>query len=120
MQGNRRNGREESDIVAISEPYTPLRKKQRLRNCILKVLQIFSLRQCLNFFSYKAILIVNVIKRTKIDFSDKIFTSIAITIANVKDMDRLCLNAQCSLITATTRPTPYFYYFIDDEIFCHC
>ena len=35
MQGNRRNGREESDIVAISEPYTPLRKKQRLRNCIL-------------------------------------------------------------------------------------
>jgi len=35
MLGNRRNGREESDIVAISEPYTPLRKKQRLRNCIL-------------------------------------------------------------------------------------
>jgi len=35
MQGNRRNGREEGDIVAISEPYTPLRKKQRLGNCIL-------------------------------------------------------------------------------------
>jgi len=34
MQGNRRNWREESDIVTISEPYTPLRKKQRLRNCI--------------------------------------------------------------------------------------
>jgi len=30
MQENRRNGREESDIVAICEPYTSLRKKQRL------------------------------------------------------------------------------------------
>ena len=35
MQGNRRNGQEEIDIVATGEPYTPLRKKQRLRNCIL-------------------------------------------------------------------------------------
>jgi len=35
-------------------------------------------------------------------------------------MDRLCLNAQCSLMTATTRPTPYFYYFFGDEMFCHC
>jgi len=34
MQGNRRNVREESDTVALSEPYTPLSKKQRLRNCI--------------------------------------------------------------------------------------
>jgi len=31
-------------------------------------------------------------------------------------MDRLCLNAQCSLITATW-PTPYFYYFFDHKIF---
>jgi len=32
-------------------------------------------------------------------------------------MDRLCLNAQCSLITTTTRPTPYFHYFFDEKIF---
>jgi len=32
-------------------------------------------------------------------------------------MDRLCLNAQCSLITTTTGPTPCFYYFFDDKIF---
>jgi len=63
---------------------------------------------------------VNVIKCTKINLFDKVFTAITITITNGKDMDRLCLNAQCSLITATTRPTPYFYYFFDDEIFCHC
>ena len=31
-------------------------------------------------------------------------------------MDRLCLNAQCSLITATW-PTPHFYYFFDHKIF---
>jgi len=120
MQGNRRNGREESDIVAISEPYTPLRKKQRLRNCILNKSYHFSLIQCLNFFSYKTILIVNVIKCTNINLSDKVFTSITITIATGKDMDMLCLNAQCSLITATTRPTPYFYYFFNDKIFFHC
>jgi len=28
MQENHRNGQEESDIVATSERYTPLRKKQ--------------------------------------------------------------------------------------------
>jgi len=32
-------------------------------------------------------------------------------------VDRLCLNAQCSLITTTTWPTPYFYYLFDDKIF---
>jgi len=32
-------------------------------------------------------------------------------------MDRLCLNAQCSLIPTTIGPTPYFYYFLDDKIF---
>jgi len=42
MQGNHRNGQEESDIVAISEPYDPLRKKQRLRNCILNKSYQFS------------------------------------------------------------------------------
>ena len=26
-------------------------------------------------------------------------------------MDRLCLNAQCPIITTTTWPTPYLYYF---------
>jgi len=51
---------------------------------------------------------------TKINFSDKVFTSITVTIA--KDMDRLCLNVQCSLIS-TTWATPYFYYFFDDKIF---
>jgi len=30
MQGNRRNGREENDIVTISEPHTPLRKKTEI------------------------------------------------------------------------------------------
>jgi len=74
----------------------------------------------LNFFSYKAVFIVNVIKCTKINLSVKVFTSITVTIANGKDMDRLCLNAQCSLITATTWPTPYFCYFFDDIIFCYC
>jgi len=28
MQENHKSGQQESDIVAISEPYTPLRKKQ--------------------------------------------------------------------------------------------
>ena len=32
-------------------------------------------------------------------------------------MDRLCLNAQCSLITTKTWCTPYFYYFFDDKVF---
>jgi len=32
-------------------------------------------------------------------------------------MDRLCLNAHCSLITATTWPASYFYYCFDDKIF---
>jgi len=31
-----------------------------------------------------------------------------VTIANGKAMDRLCLNAQCSLITTTTWLTPDF------------
>jgi len=30
MVGNHRNGQEESDIVAISELYTPLRKKTEI------------------------------------------------------------------------------------------
>jgi len=41
MQENDRNGQEESDIVATSEPSTALCKKQRLRNCILNVLPNF-------------------------------------------------------------------------------
>jgi len=45
---------------------------------------------------------------------NKLFTSIIVTIANGKDMVRLCLNAQCSLIT-TTWPTSYFYHFFDDK-----
>jgi len=54
------------------------------------------------------------------NLSDKVFTSITVTIANGKDMDKLCLNAKFSLITATTWSTPYFYYFFDDKIFGHC
>jgi len=48
--------------------------------------------------------------------SEIFFTSIIVTIANDKDMNRLCLNAQCSLMT-TTWPVPCFYYFFDDNIF---
>jgi len=51
-----------------------------------------------------------VIKCTKINLSNKIFTSITVTKASGKDMDSLCLNAQCSLIT-TTWPMPYFHSF---------
>jgi len=47
----------------------------------------------------------------------KVFTSSTVTIVNGKDKDKLCLNAQPSLITTTTWPTPYFYYFFDDKIF---
>jgi len=32
-------------------------------------------------------------------------------------MDRLCLNAQCSLITTTTWPAVYFYHFLDYKMF---
>jgi len=60
---------------------------------------------------------VNVIKCTKINLPDKVFTSNTVTIPSGKDMDRLCLNAQCSLITTITWPTPYFYHFFDDKIF---
>ena len=45
MQENHRNGQEESYIVETSEAYTPLRKKQRLRNCILNKSWQFSLIQ---------------------------------------------------------------------------
>jgi len=48
--------------------------------------------------------------------SGKVFSSIIVTIANGKAMDRLCLNAQGSLIT-TTWPKPYFSYFFDNKIF---
>jgi len=42
-----------------------------------------------------------------------------ITIANGKDLDKLRLNTQCSVMTAITWPTPHFYYFFDDKIFCY-
>jgi len=72
MQENHRNGQEESDIVATSEPYAPLRKQQRLRNCILHKSYQFSLIQCFfKLFSYKAGFIVNVINCTKMYLSVK-------------------------------------------------
>jgi len=46
MQENHRNELEESDILATSEPYTPLRNQQRLRNCILNKSYQYSLIQC--------------------------------------------------------------------------
>jgi len=49
MQENHRNGQEESDIVATSEPYTPLRKQQRLRNCIIISYQFSSIKCFLKF-----------------------------------------------------------------------
>jgi len=60
-----------------------------------------------------------VIKCTKLNLSDKVFTSMTITIANGKDLDKLRLNTQCSVMTAITWPTPHFYYFFDDKIFCY-
>jgi len=109
-----------SDIVVISEPYTPLRKNRDWEIVFLICLTNFRwFSLFLDFSSYKAVFIVNVIKCTKINLSNKVFTSITVTIANGKDMDSLCLNAECSLIT-TTWPMPYFHYFFDDKIFCHC
>jgi len=37
----------------------------------------------------------------KIIFSEKDFSSVIVTIANAKAMDRPCLNAQCSLTRTT-------------------
>jgi len=39
MKENYRNGQEESDIAATSEPYTPLRKKQGRKIILLKNLR---------------------------------------------------------------------------------
>jgi len=111
MQENHRNGQEESDIAATSEPYTPLRKEQGLKNCILNKSCQFSLIQCfLKFLFVQSSFHRECDKCTKINFSDKVFTR------HGMDMDRICLNAQCQLIT-TTWPTPYFYYLFDDKIF---
>jgi len=56
----------------------------------------------LDFFWHKAIFIMNVINGTKIAFSEKAISSVSVTIANAKAMDRLHSNAQCSLIRKTT------------------
>ena len=53
---------------------------------------------------------MNVIKCAKIILSEKIFSSIIVTVANAKAMDELRLNAQCSLTTTTWR-TPLFLLF---------
>jgi len=37
--------------------------------------------------------------------------------AKVLNMDRLCLNAQCSLETTTTWPAPHFFIFSMIRIF---
>jgi len=117
MQENHRNGQEENDIVATSGPYTRLRK-QRIENCILTKSYQFSLIQCfLKFLYVQSRLHRECYWCTKINLSDQVFTPIIVTIANGKDMGRLCLNAQCSLITTTTWPTSYFYYFFSDKIF---
>jgi len=52
MQENRRNGQEDSDIVVTNESYIPLRKKQKLRNCILNKSYQFSLIQCVHKFLF--------------------------------------------------------------------
>jgi len=52
MQENHRNGQEESDLVETSETFTPLRKKQRLRNCILNISYQFALIQCFRKFLF--------------------------------------------------------------------
>jgi len=46
MQENRRNGQEQSDIVATSEFIFTLRKKQKLRICTLSQSYQFALIQC--------------------------------------------------------------------------
>jgi len=46
MQENHRNGQDESDIAATSEPYAPLRKMQILRNCSPTKSYQFSLIHC--------------------------------------------------------------------------
>ena len=70
-----------------------------------------------DFILYKVVFIVDVITRTKIYLSEKVFSSIIVTIANGKATDMLCLNAQCSQTTTTTWPTLYFSYFFDDKVF---
>jgi len=52
----------------------------------------------------------NVIKCMKIILSGNFFSSVIVTIANVKAMDRLCLNGQFLLIRTTTWRTPYFTF----------
>jgi len=62
MQENRRNGREEGDIVATIESYIPLRKNRNCETAFLVNLTNFRwFSVFLNFFSYKAVFIVNVI-----------------------------------------------------------
>jgi len=48
MQENRRNGREESDIVETTEPYIPLRKN---KNCEI-VFLVSHTNYCYSVFSY--------------------------------------------------------------------
>jgi len=70
----------------------------------------------LNFFSCKAVSIVNVIYVHKV-ISDKIFTSIIVTVG--KDMDRLCLNAQCAF-TKLLQLGLRLISVIFSIRFCHC
>jgi len=64
---------------------------------------------------------LNVIKCTKINLSEKVLSSSIGTIANGKAVDKLCLNKQWSLKTTTTWPISYcFSYFFGDRIFVVC
>jgi len=63
MQENHRNEQEESDIVATSEPYTPLRKIQRLRiRSLIKSNQFLFIQCFLKFlFIQSLVFVMNVI-----------------------------------------------------------
>jgi len=66
MQENHRNGQEQNDIVVTNGPYTRLRKKQLKIVFLISLTNLRWFNAFLNFFSYKAVFIVNVINVPKL------------------------------------------------------
>jgi len=77
----------------------------------LECVKQFSLSVFLNFFRYKAVFIVKVIKCAKIILSDKVFSSIIVTIANVKG----CV--WMNNVLTTIGDALFLLFFDDDKIF---
>jgi len=87
-QENHRNGQEESDIAATSEPYTPLRKNRDWE--IVSLISLTNFRWFTVFFIF--IFVQSNFHRDRdqcanINLSDKAFTSITVTLANGKGIE---------------------------------